>query len=134
VYGQQYDIHVVALRYITVYGPRMRPNMAISNFASHCLNSEPPVIYGNGSQTRDFTYIEDIVSANRTLLLTDAADGEILNIGSTDNISIQTLAEEIRDQLAPELELGYTEGYDIDADYKHRYFPTGVISGIESPG
>ena len=119
VYAERYGIPAVALRYFTVYGPRMRPNMAISNFVSRCLNGDPPVIYGDGTQTRDMTYVEDILAANRTLLSTDAADGEVMNVGSTDNIAIETLAEEIRDQLAPDLELEYTEGYDVDADHTH---------------
>jgi len=97
----------------------MRPNMAISNFVSRCLDGDPPVIYGDGTQTRDMTYVEDILAANRTLLSTDTADGEVMNVGSTDNIAIETLAEEIRDQLAPDLELEYTEGYDVDADHTH---------------
>ena len=119
VYAARYGIPTVALRYFTVYGPRMRPNMAISNFVSRCLDGDPPVIYGDGTQTRDMTYVADILAANRTLLSTDAADGEVMNVGSTDNIAIETLAEEIRDQLAPDLELEYTEGYDVDADHTH---------------
>ncbi|MFB6308717.1 MAG: SDR family oxidoreductase [Haloarculaceae archaeon] len=118
-YSEVYDLPAVALRYFTVYGPRMRPNMAISNFVSRCLNGEPPVIYGDGTQTRDFTYIEDVVDANLTLLDTDAADGEAVNIGSTDTIEIRVLAEEIRDQLAPELELEYDERHDADAEHTH---------------
>jgi len=118
-YGEVYDFSAVALRYFTVYGPRMRPNMAISNFVSRCMNGHPPVIYGDGKQTRDFTYIEDVVEANVTLLEEDAADGEAVNIGSTDNIEINVLAEEIRDQLAPELELVYEEGHDADAEHTH---------------
>ena len=119
VWTNVYDVPAVNLRYFTVYGPRMRPNMAISNFVSRCLDGDPPVIYGDGTQTRDMTYVEDILAANRTLLSTDAADGEVMNVGSTDNIAIETLAEEIRDQLAPDLELEYTEGYDVDADHTH---------------
>lgn len=92
----------------------MRPNMAISNFVSRCMNGEPPAIYGDDSQTRDFTYVGDLVDVNRTLLETDAADGEVMNVGSTDNIAIRTLAEEVRDQLAPDLELEFTEAYDVD--------------------
>jgi len=118
-YHEVYDLPTVALRYFTVYGPRMRPNMAISNFVSRCYNGNPPVVYGDGTQTRDFTYIDDVLEANRTLLETDAADGEALNIGSTDNIDIRTLAEEIRDQLAPNLEIKYAERYDADADHTH---------------
>ena len=118
-YHEVYDLPTVSLRYFTVYGPRMRPNMAISNFVSRCVNDEPPIVYGDGSQTRDFTYIEDIVAANQTLLETDRADGETLNIGSSDNISIRVLAEEVRDQLAPGLELEFAERYEADADHTH---------------
>jgi UDP-glucose 4-epimerase len=118
-YHEVYDLPTVALRYFTVYGPRMRPNMAISNFVSRCLNGKPPVVYGDGTQTRDFTFIDDVIEANRTLLSTDTADGEAVNIGSTDNIEIRTLAEEIRDQLAPDLRLEYAERYDADAEHTH---------------
>ncbi|GGL68340.1 GDP-mannose 4,6-dehydratase [Halocalculus aciditolerans] len=119
VYNEIYGLPTVALRYFTVYGPRMRPNMAISNFVSRCVNDEPPVVYGSGEQTRDFTYIDDIVRANDTLLDDDSADGEIMNIGSTDNISINELATEIRDQLAPELDIEYAERNDADAEHTH---------------
>jgi UDP-glucose 4-epimerase len=118
-YAEVYDLPAVALRYFTVYGPRMRPNMAISNFVSRCMNGEPPVVYGDGTQTRDFTYIDDVVDANLTLLETDAADGETMNIGSTDNIEIRTLAAEVRDQLAPDLEVAYDERHDADAEHTH---------------
>ncbi|WP_225335250.1 SDR family oxidoreductase [Halomicrobium urmianum] len=118
-YSEVYDLPAVALRYFTVYGPRMRPNMAISNFVSRCMNDEPPVIYGDGTQTRDFTFIDDVVEANVELLTNDAADGEAMNVGSTDNIEIKTLAEEIRDQLAPDLELVYEERHDADAEHTH---------------
>ena len=118
-YSEVYDISTVALRYFTVYGPRMRPNMAISNFVSRCVNDEPPIVYGDGTQTRDFTFIDDIVEANVTLLSSDAADGEAVNIGSTDNIEIKTLAEEIRDPLAPDLELVYESRHDADAEHTH---------------
>jgi len=118
-YSEVYDLPAVALRYFTVYGPRMRPNMAISNFVSRCMNDEPPIVYGDGTQTRDFTYIDDVVEANVTLLDTDAADGEAVNIGSTDNIAIKTLATEIRDQLAPDRNLVYEERHDADAEHTH---------------
>jgi UDP-glucose 4-epimerase len=142
VYNEVYGLPTVSLRYFTVYGPRMRPNMAITNFVSRCLNGESPVIYGDGTQTRDFTYIDDVVRANEALLRTDAADGEFLNVGSTDNIEIRVLAEEIRDQLAPELELEYAERNDADAEHTHAdiskaneligYEPTTTIrEGVE---
>ena len=118
-YHEMYNLPTVSLRYFTVYGPRMRPNMAISNFVSRCINGEPPAVYGEGTQTRDFTYLDDVVDANLALLDTNALDGEAVNIGSTDNIEIRRLATEIRDQLAPELDLEYAERYDADADHTH---------------
>ena len=113
----------------------MRPNMAISNFVSRYINEASPVVYGDGTQTRDFAYIDDVLEANRTLLQTDAADGLAVNIGSTDNIEIRTLAAEIRDQLAPDLELEFAERYDADptraditkAEYLLGYHPKHTV-------
>lgn len=119
VYDDLRDISTVNLRYFTVYGPRMRPNMAISNFVSRCLNGEPPIIYGDGKQTRDFTYIEDIVNANLALLDTDEADGETMNIGSNDNISIQKLAEYVVEETGSDVDIVYEEAKDADARHTH---------------
>ncbi|TYL37222.1 UDP-glucose 4-epimerase [Natronococcus pandeyae] len=119
VYNEIYDLPTVALRYFTVYGPRMRPNMAMTNFVSRCLHGEPPVIYGDGAQTRDFTYIDDIKRVNAQLLTDDSADGEIMNVGSTDNIDIKTLAEVVRDEIDPSLELEYGDPREGDAEHTH---------------
>jgi UDP-glucose 4-epimerase len=119
VYNELYGLPTVVLRYFTVYGPRMRPNMAISNFVSRCMDGKPPVIYGDGTQTRDFTYIDDVVDANRKLLSTSAADGEVLNIGSGDRIQIVELAREIRDQIDPSLDLVFDERHEADAEHTH---------------
>jgi UDP-glucose 4-epimerase len=118
-YADVYDISTVSLRYFTVYGPRMRPNMAISNFVSRCLNGEPPVIYGDGSQTRDFTYIDDVVDANLQLLHADVAEGEVFNIGSTDTVTIEELATAIRDQIDPALTFEYADRHPADAEHTH---------------
>jgi len=119
VYTEVYGLPTVSLRYFTVYGPRMRPNMAISNFVSRCMRGEPPEIYGDGKQTRDFTYIEDIIDANHRLLTDDSADGQAMNIGSTDTIDIATLAEVVRDEIDPTLDIRYTEAREGDAEHTH---------------
>lgn len=119
VYHELFSLPTVSLRYFTVYGPRMRPNMAISNFVSRCMNGESPVVYGDGSQTRDFTYIDDVVDANLTLLDSDAGDGEVLNIGSTDTIEIRALAEVIREELAPDTDLVFGQRNAADAEHTH---------------
>jgi len=119
VYHELHSLPVVSLRYFTVYGPRMRPNMAFTNFVSRCLQDEPPVVYGDGEQTRDFTYIEDAVDANLALVETDIADGEVMNIGSTGNIEIIELARTIRDEIDPSLEIEFDERHEADAQHTH---------------
>jgi UDP-glucose 4-epimerase len=119
VWTDLFDLPCVNLRYFTVYGPRMRPNMAISNFVSRCLNGDPPLIYGDGQQTRDFTYVDDIVEANLTLLETDAADGETMNVGSTGNITITDLAQYVVDETGADVDIVYQEALDADARHTH---------------
>jgi len=143
VYHELHGLPTVRLRYFTVYGPRMRPNMAVSNFVSRCMNGEPPVVYGDGTQTRDFTYVDDVVAANRTLLDTDAADGEALNVGSTDTIEIRELAAVVRDRIDPDLEIVHDEARDADAEHTHAavgkarerigYEPThDIVEGVDA--
>ncbi|RRJ29476.1 GDP-mannose 4,6-dehydratase [Halocatena pleomorpha] len=119
VYNEIYGLPTVSLRYFTVYGPRMRPNMAISNFVSRCLRGKSPIVYGDGTQTRDFTYIADIARVNGKLLTTSQADGETLNVGSTDTIDILTLAETVRDTIDPTLEIQFAERQEGDAEHTH---------------
>ncbi|AGB15642.1 nucleoside-diphosphate-sugar epimerase [Halovivax ruber XH-70] len=119
VYTEIHDLPTVSLRYFTVYGPRMRPNMAITNFTSRCLTGDPPVIYGDGQQTRDFTYIDDVVRANLALLETDAADGEAMNIGSTGTITIEALAEHVIAETGADVEPVYDDAKEADARHTH---------------
>ena len=109
VYNEVYGLPTVSLRYFTVYVPRMRPNMAFTNFGSRCLHGESPVIYGDGTQTRDFTYVKDVADANESLLETAAADGEVVNIGSGGRITIDELAKLIRDDIDPSIEFVYAD-------------------------
>jgi UDP-glucose 4-epimerase len=63
--------------------------------------------------------VADVVDANRTLLADDSVDGEVLNIGSADTISIQELGEGVRDRLAPELAIEYESAREADAEHTH---------------
>ncbi|MFW6448719.1 MAG: SDR family oxidoreductase [Halobacteriota archaeon] len=119
VYHETFGLPVVSLRYFTVYGPRMRPNMAISNFVSRCMNGESPVVYGDGTQTRDFTHVDDVVAVNRTLLEADAADGTVLNVGSGGNITVLELAEHVRDAIDPDLPIAFDDRPPGDAEHTH---------------
>jgi len=94
LYYQNYKLPTVALRYFTVYGPRQRPDMAINKFVKAALQSEKLVIYGDGKQTRDFTYVDDIIDAILAASRKNVA-GDVFNIGGGSRISIYDLIEEI---------------------------------------
>jgi len=64
LYGRNFGVPVAALRYFTVYGPRQRPDMAFHRFCRAMLRGEPIAVYGDGKQSRDFTFIDDAVEAN----------------------------------------------------------------------
>lgn len=87
LYHMNYGLPVVALRYFTVYGPRQRPDMAFQRFIGAILAGGDVIIYGNGEQTRDFTYVSDGVEAN-LLALKPEGVGRTFNIGGGARISI----------------------------------------------
>lgn len=81
LYHKNFGVPFVALRYFTVYGPRQRPDMAFHKFFKAVLQNEAISIYGDGQQTRDFTFVSDAVAANLTAASVPEAIGEIFNIG-----------------------------------------------------
>ena len=80
LYWKNYKIPYLALRYFTVYGPRQRPDMAFHKFLRAALHGKEIEIYGDGNQTRDFTYISDIINATVKSISTDAV-AESVNLG-----------------------------------------------------
>jgi UDP-glucose 4-epimerase len=96
VFYEVYGLPTTSLRYFTVYGPRMRPDLAISIFTRKMLANEPITVFGDGKQTRDFTYIDDVVEANKRLINNKLTDGKVLNIGGGNRISVNDLIENLR--------------------------------------
>lgn len=94
LYWKNYSLPTVSLRYFTVYGPRQRPDMAINKFIKAINEGNEIIIYGDGEQTRDFTFISDVVNANILSANSDIA-GEMFNIGGGSNISINDLIHQI---------------------------------------
>ncbi len=88
VYHVSYGIPIVVLRYFTVYGPRQRSDMAFHRFIKGILQREPIKIYGDGKQTRDFTFIGDCVEGTVAALQADGVIGETINIGGKERASI----------------------------------------------
>jgi nucleoside-diphosphate-sugar epimerase len=87
LYWKNYGVPTISLRYFTVYGPRQRPDMAFHHFLRLLLEDRPIPIYGDGEQTRDFTFIDDIVEAN-FLASQSAVVGEALNIGGGTTVTL----------------------------------------------
>jgi dTDP-L-rhamnose 4-epimerase len=102
-WGRQTGIPTVALRYSCTYGPRQsifNPYTGvIAIFTTRLLNGQPPILYEDGEQTRDFCYVEDIARANLLAAESDALDGLPVNIGSGRATPIREVAETIADLL-----------------------------------
>jgi len=98
LYWKNYNLPTVSLRYFTVYGPRQRLDMAIHKFVRAILDGEEIVVYGDGEQTRDFTYVDDAVEANILAANNDLA-GETFNIGGGCRISVNELIKLMEDVL-----------------------------------
>jgi UDP-glucose 4-epimerase len=81
LYHQNFHVPVTALRYFTVYGPRQRPDMAFHKFFKAVLEDQAIPIYGDGQQTRDFTFVKDAIAANLAAAAVPEAVGEVFNIG-----------------------------------------------------
>jgi nucleoside-diphosphate-sugar epimerase len=80
LYWKNYGLPTVSLRYFTVYGPRQRPDMAFHRFINSVMDDEPIVLYGDGEQSRDFTFVADIAEANVAAAASNAV-GSVYNLG-----------------------------------------------------
>jgi UDP-glucose 4-epimerase len=112
LFSQLYGLNIVSLRYFTVYGPRMRPDLAIWIFTEKALRNQDIQIYGDGSRTRSFTYIDDVVDA--TLAAIEKGKG-FYNIGEGSRVSVRELAEKIIRLTRSSSKLIFTEAVKGDA-------------------
>jgi nucleoside-diphosphate-sugar epimerase len=94
LYFTNFGVPTVSLRYFTVYGPRQRPDMAFHKFISATIKDEPITLYGDGDQTRDFTFVSDAVSAN-VLAATRGMPGRVYNIGGGSRVSVNDVLQVI---------------------------------------
>ena len=88
LYHGNYGLETVSLRYFSVYGPRQRPDMAFHRFCRAALEGTTVRVYGDGRQTRDFTYVADIVAATRAAATSPAAAGCVYNVGGGSRVSV----------------------------------------------
>jgi nucleoside-diphosphate-sugar epimerase len=113
VFTRVYGLETVSLRYFNVFGPRQDPGSqysgVVSRFISALLGDERPVIYGDGEQSRDFTYIANVVAANLSAASAPDAAGRVINVANGQRITLNQLLEELK-QL--------TGRTDVTAEYR----------------
>ena len=94
LYARNFGVPAVALRYFTVYGPRQRPDMGFHRFITALLHGRPITVYGDGEQTRDFTYVDDAVAANLAAA-ERGIQGRAYNIGGGSRVSVNHVLAEL---------------------------------------
>lgn len=114
LYHANYAVRTVSLRYFSVYGPRQRPDMAFYSFCHAALSGEEIVVYGDGEQTRDFTYVDDIVRATRLAATIPTAAGGVFNVGGGSQVSVNHTLELLGAFTSQSLSVRHQEGQHGD--------------------
>ena len=121
-FSDLYDIDTAALRYFNIFGPRQDPNgeyaAVIPKFISLLLDGDRPVIYGDGEQSRDFTFIDNAVQAN-ILAAERGVTGEAFNVGCGDRITINELVDTLNDLLDTDINPIYDDPRPGDVRHSH---------------
>ncbi len=112
VYWEQFQVPTIAFRYFNIFGPQQDPNSQYSAviplFVGASYRNESPIIFSDGNQTRDFTYIDNVIHANLNACYIDTKYcGEVFNIGCGDRISVNELASSIMDIMGKSIECDY---------------------------
>jgi nucleoside-diphosphate-sugar epimerase len=95
LYQANFGVPAVRLRYFTVYGPRQRPDMAFNRFIRALLRDEPFELYGDGEQTRDFTFVGDVIEAN--VRAVDAPPGGVFNVAGGSQVTVNQVIATLED-------------------------------------
>lgn len=106
LYGRNFGLPVVGLRYFTVYGPRQRPDMAFHKFCKAMLEGAPIPVYGDGKQSRDFTFIEDAIEANVRAWRKSAPQG-VYNVGGGSQVDVLQTIEMLEGFLGVRAQLNF---------------------------
>ena len=125
-FHESYGLPVVILRYSNVYGPYQSPDNpycgVVSKFFNAVKNKQPIQIHGNGEQTRDFTYVDDVVEATLLAALSERAVGQVFNIGTGFETSVNQLVSYVRQSAIKSI--------NIDQNFKIKYIDRRDIDNI----
>ena len=109
LYRDNYGVDAVSLRYFTVFGPRQRPDMAFHIFCRAAIEGKPLTVFGDGRQTRDFTYVGDVVAATIAASQAELDERRIFNVGGGTPTSIRAVLELIGELAGKELDVSYLD-------------------------
>jgi len=134
-----YGLQTVAIRYFNVFGPRQDPtsfySAVIPKFIAALLRNESPTIFGDGEQSRDFTYIDNVVSANLLACKADGVGGQMFNVACGESFTLNQLCQDLQEIMGTSVEPVYEEARvgdvkhslaDIDKARKHLGFDVQV--------
>jgi len=121
VFHKCWGLETISLRYFNVFGPRQDPKSqyaaAIPAFVTAILRGEPPTVYGDGEQTRDFTYIENVVHANLLAARAPKLSGEVINVACGERVSVNQIIQEVNQLLGKSIRPNYVP--QRPGDVKH---------------
>jgi nucleoside-diphosphate-sugar epimerase len=122
LYRRNFGVPTISLRYFTVYGPRQRPDMGFHRFIRFALSGQPIPVYGDGEQTRDFTFISDAVEAN-LLALREGVIG-VFNIGGGSRVTVNQVLQMLQEIMGVRLQIEHQERQH--GDVRHTWADTSA--------
>ncbi len=121
VFHEVYGLETISLRYFNVFGPYQDPASqyaaAIPAFVKAILKDQPPTIYGDGEQSRDFTYVDNVVEANLLAARTKQTKGEVINIACGEAVTVNAIIDMINEILGKNIKPIYTDPRPGDVKY-----------------
>jgi UDP-N-acetylglucosamine/UDP-N-acetylgalactosamine 4-epimerase len=122
-FWEVYGLETVALRYFNVFGPRQDPrsqySAVIPKFITAFLNGEQPTVYGDGNQTRDFTYVGNVADGTLRAMKADDIAGKTFNIACGEQISINTLLDDLRRLIGRDIAVRYVDSRPGEVMHSH---------------
>jgi|Deesub1362A_J573_1020465.scaffolds.fasta_scaffold00600_2 UDP-glucose 4-epimerase len=120
LYWKNFGVPTASLRYFTVYGPRQRPDMAFHRFIKAMLTGDKIEVYGDGKQTRDFTYVSDAVNA--TISAVNAPSGEVFNIGGGSQVALVEVIHLLEEIMGKKANVAFSS--EQKGDVRHTFAST----------
>ncbi|MBN2563164.1 MAG: SDR family oxidoreductase [Phycisphaerae bacterium] len=132
VFAKCYGLQTLSMRYFNVFGPRQDPASqyaaAIPAFVAAILRDEPPTVYGDGEQTRDFTHIDNVIQANLLAVRAPETHGEIINVACGGHLTVNAVIKEINKLLGKDVEPTYLAARP--GDIQHSWADISLASRV----